>query len=305
MFRQLIILLLGAMLILTACSTDQPSNDSHSNQTEENGGGQNEPAGNQLSDQDNTDVEQPIDQTSSPSRADVEEIFKLVKKATQSISSMTITGVSESESTFGGDIFTETTEMKLMASFDPFVQHGVVTVISGDRERSEWYATDDDMYFYFEGLGWQKFVHPASLQSASLFYRDEYFDHFITYKDQFQLTEDKDHFIITYVGSEELYQDIFYGLIEDTLGEISEGLNQIIEESNMSGSVEMKISKDSFLIVEQSGIHKSSDNTLGTLMESVQDATYVYTYNEVSRVEIPDEVIQTATELPSFLDIFD
>lgn len=230
-----------------------------------------------------------------PSLQDLEDIFRRMKTAIRSVHSVSIFGNADNQNTIAGTTIQSTMEVKVDAMLEPFIQHAVYTVTGGEGGKSEWYATDEEMYLYMEDKGWQKTVHPLSIQAGNLLYRDDYFDHFILYKDLFELTEDDDHYVITYIGPDEQYKEVFYGNIMDqSLGEAMNEMNEWVANTKMSGAVEMKVSKVSFLIAEQHTVYKATAENFGMSMETIQDGTYVYSYNEVRDVEIPTEVIENA-----------
>lgn len=88
---------------------------------------------------------------------------------------------------------------------------------------------------------------------------------------------------------------MFYGSdIHQKFIEMVKEMAGIVSEINMSGSMKMKVYKDTFLIVEQQSVFISSLEQSGIAVETIQEGTYTYTYNEVEQVEIPEEVIQEA-----------
>ena len=297
MLRQLMMLILGTVLIFTACHTsDQTTDKAPSTHAEDISEGKEKKDEDRSLNKDEEEKEE-----SNHSLNDLEEILLHMQEAAQSVKSVTITGIAEAKNTVAGTTSESTMEMKIDATLDPFIQHAVYTVTAGEGGKTEWYATDDEMFLFMEDSGWQKVVHPISVQAASLIHRDNYFEHFILYKDLFELTEDNEHYMITYIGSDEQYKEVFYGgIIEQNFGEMVKEMTGIMADVEMGGAVEMKVSKDTFLIVEQHSIYKSSMEQSGMTLDTIQDGTYAYTYNEVSNVEIPEDVIKNAKELPNF-----
>lgn len=283
------------MLLLVACNTDHQANDKSTSTNSE-----------EITDRDkdtekedgnastnNDEIEKEV---ANHSPNNIEEIFNLMKEAAQSIESVTITGTADVKSTVAGLASEGKVDMRIEAVLDPFIQHAVYTTISGEGGDTEWYATDEEMFLYIEGFGWSREVHPISIQAASLIHRRDYFDHFISNKDLFELTEDNGNYIITYTGSDEQYKEVFYE--GHNLAEMLGEMTGIIDDTEMAGSVEMKVSKDSFLVVEQHSIYearyKASANNVEIETNTVHDGTYTYSYNEANDVEIPKEVIDNA-----------
>lgn len=293
MLRQFFIMMLGAMLILVACNTSDETNEQMpSTNSDEISEDKEKEGGDHSLELDEEESEKP-----NYSINDLEELFLQMKAATQSIKSVTITGSADAENTIAGTTIENTMEMTVDATLDPFVQHAIYTVTAGEGGKTEWYATDDEMFLNMDDSGWEKVIHPVSVTAASLIHRDDYFDHFILYKDLFELKEDNEHYIITYIGPDEQYKEVFYGgIISQEFGEMAKEMTGLISEIEMSGAVEMKVSKDSFLIVEQHSIYKGSMEQSGMTLDTIQDGTYTYSYNEVSNVEIPEEVIKNAKE---------
>ncbi|WP_277674454.1 DUF6612 family protein [Piscibacillus halophilus] len=293
MLRQFFIMMLGAMLILVACNTSDETNEQMpSTNSDEISEDKEKEGGDRSLEEDEEENEEP-----NHSINDLEELFLQMKAATQSIKSVTITGSADAENTIAGATIENTMEMTVDATLDPFVQHAIYTVTAGEGGKTEWYATDDEMFLNMDDSGWRKVIHPVSVTAASLIHRDDYFDHFILYKDLFELKEDNEHYIITYIGPDEQYKEVFYGgIISQEFGEMVKEMTGLISEIEMSGAVEMKVSKDSFLIVEQHSIYKGSMEQSGMTLDTIQDGTYTYSYNEVSNVEIPEEVIKNAKE---------
>lgn len=285
MLRKFLMIMLGAMFLLAACNTDATGEKTDGEMTHSEEGNENR----------SFEENEKENKGASQSLNDLEEIFQRMKAATQSIKSVSITGNNKMENTIAGTTMKSTMEMKVDATIEPFVQHAVYTVIDGEGGKTEWYATDDEMYVNLDDSGWEKEDHPVSVEAASLIHRDDYFDHFILYKDLFELKEDNDHYIITYIGPDEQYKEVFYGtVIAENFGEMVQKMSGLMEDINMSGTVEMKVSKKSFLIVEQHTKYTSSMEKAGISMTVSQDGTYAYTYNEIGNIEIPEEVVKHA-----------
>lgn len=273
MLRRFFVMMLGVMFLLGACNTNDKTDGQMSDSEKKNENSSHEENG------------------SHQSLNDLEEIFQHMKEATQSIKSVSITGKTEMENEIAGTTVKSTMEMQIDATLDPFVQHAVYTVTEGEGGKTEWYATEDEMYVNLDDSGWEKADHSLGVDIASLIHRDDYFDQFILYKDLFELKEDKEHYLITYIGPDEKYQEVFYGnVISENFGEMVKEMAGFMEDVNMSGDVEMKVSKQSFLIVEQRTKYTSSIANEAISMTSSHDGTYAYTYNKVKSIKKPKEV---------------
>lgn len=310
MLRRLNMLILGTVLILAACATSNEThenrastNTEHVSEEKENTERVNEDKNTKQANKDkerkeeygSLNKDEKENEEPNHSLNDLEEIFRQMQAAARSVKSVTITGSAEAENTIAGTTSESTMEMKVEATLDPFVQHAIYTVTAGEGGKTEWYATDDEMYLNMDDSGWQKVIHPVSVTAASLMHRDNDFEHFISYKDLFELTEDNEHYMITYTGSEEQYKEVFYGsIISQEFGEMVKEMTGLIADIEMSGAVEMKVSKETFLIDEQHTVYKARTEQSGMTLDTMQDGTYTYTYNEGGQIEIPEEVIKNA-----------
>lgn len=283
MLQRFFVMMFGVMLLLGACDSNDKTDGQMPDSEEKNESSQEE------NDAENKSSHQSID--------DIEEIFQLMKEAAQSVKSVSIIGKAEMENKIAGTAVKSAMEMQVDATLDPFVQHAVYTVTAGEGGKTEWYATDDEMYVNLDDSGWEKVDHPLVVEAASLIHSDDYFDHFILYKDLFELKEENEHYVITYIGPDEKYQEVFYGtIISENFGEMMKEMSELMEEMSMSGEVEMKVSKQTFLIVEQRTKYTSSIGEEGFEMTASHDGAYAYTYNEADSIEMPEEVAKLAEE---------
>lgn len=291
MLRQLIIIVFGVMFLLAACNSGDETKEGNEQQSSADSETTEEAIEAEEDEGEEAQEENDEIEKENPSVSDLEELFLRMKDAAQSVQSITITGVAEAENKVADTTIASTMEMHIDATFNPFVQYAIFNVTEGEGGKTEWYATENDMFVNMDDSGWERTVHPVAVTAANLIHRTDHFDHLILYKDLFELAEEGDHYIITYIGSDEQFKEVFY---EDTVvqnfTQMMEELNALLENMEMSGAVEMKVSKDTFLIEEQHTIYNSSMENAGIAVETLQDGTYTYSYDEVSKIEIPDEV---------------
>src|SRR5690625_2810928 len=164
MLRQFFIMMLGTMLILVACNTSDEMNEQMLSTNSDEISEDKEKEGEDRSlEEDEEDNEEP-----NHSINDLEELFLQMKAASQSIKSVTITGSADAENTIAGTTIENTMEMTIDATLDPFVQHAIYTITAGEGSKTEWYATDDEMFLNIDDSGWEKVIHPVSVTAANL-----------------------------------------------------------------------------------------------------------------------------------------
>lgn len=281
--RMLWLLVLG--IFLGACSSGNETTgkepDVHSEETSvENKGNIKDPVVEE-EEKEEAEPKQPIN--------DLEEIFRQMEIAIQSVDSVTITGQAAEKLSISGTEIENSKEMVVNATFNPFVQHALFTDSTGGK--TEWYATEDTMYVNINDSGWEHSSHPLMREAAQFIHHKGSFERLIVYEEFFELTQDDHQYIITYNGPDEVYQEIFFGgEMEQYFMEMVREVSGITEDIKMSGTVEMKVSKDTFLIEDQHSIQHASMENQGMIMETVQEGTYSYVYNEVGGLEIPVEV---------------
>lgn len=125
-------------------------------------------------------------------------------------------------------------------------------------------------------------------------------DHFITYKDEFELTEDDKHFIITYIGSDDMYEEVFSGTpmqIEAIAGSLMEE----IEKVEVTDTLTMTVSKDTYLVVAQESTTNATSNYIIEINQIDENTHILTNYNDIDEVFVPEDVINNASLTPGFL----
>lgn len=224
---------------------------------------------------------------------DLEAVFIKMKEASKTIDRVLVTIDSKTTTTMGGVTSVETSTLVGKLQVDPAIDHVVQTVTSGDGTNSEMYLTEEALYMYTDEFdGWVKFIN---MQNAGVIavLKEKQLDHFITYKDQFALTEDDKHFIITYIGSDEMYEEVFSGSpmqIEAIAGSLMEE----IEKVEVTGTLTMTVSKDTYLVVTQESTTNATSNYMIEIHQ-IDENTHIYTnYNDIEEVFVPEDVIKNA-----------
>lgn len=224
----------------------------------------------------------------------VEEVFNETKEAMGSVTSLQITGTNVTETTMNNTIDKETTETVTTASLNPYVQHVVMTTnnqIDGLSE-AEMYFTDNIMYVTDETGRWLQ-MDSETLGNTVAILLDSHFDHFITHKESFELTEDDNHYIITYNDSPEKFKEIIYeGVQINLLGDM---FADSVNDMEVTGELVLKIAKDTHYVVEQIMNTDMTMQMLGMEVHTVDEASYLSSdFNEVKKVVVPNEVIEGA-----------
>src|SRR5699024_1219233 len=175
------------------------------------------------------------------------------------------------------------TVTKIKTILEPLVVH---IEFEGDAQLMEMYADENEVFANLPGQGWV--MSPdfnQYLKHVSQQINEEHILHFNDYLEYFEATSDDTHYIITYIGSEEMYEEIYMNekLLEVVLGDLSgilEGLGDLFDMTS-SGEVTMKVWKDSFLIDEQIMETKSKTSILGFEVETEENIVQKLTYDEV------------------------
>lgn len=294
--RHFIILLIGLMLFLVGCNTEDDAKDSAPAAASEVDAEVDDSTDKEAESETN---EEEVKVEAEQSVNDIEGVLNKMKEAVQTVESVTAKGTTDSENTVAGVTSKSTSELELKAMIDPFISHIFHTVVSGEDDDVEMYVTNDDMYVYTDDTGWTKLFLPEILAIATkLTFTEVHIDQFIVSKDLFDLTENDDYFILKYIGSDEQYKDVFYNESFHTSFEsLTSLIPDVLEETEMSGSVEMKVSKETFLVAEQHSIHKASLTMHGMQFDTIDDGTHTFTYNDIDSVTIPADVVENAQEL--------
>lgn len=319
--KRIFILLFSLTFVLSACdlgemidevtsffnddTTEEQTNNNNEqnnqqNNTEENNESNNDDNG--TSEDENTNENENTTEVNHSPRTPVNHIDQLLQNMKNAINtvqsiSMTSTSLNYTKSIFENSEETIETNVQVILSPE-YIQHGY-QVIEGETDTNEWYATQEAFYISPPHNGWFKGFNVLEVDFAHLYFNAEQIDHIFEHRHVFDYTEDADHYIITFVGTDEQYKEI---LFDDVVGiaygdELQEIFDALFEVKEMSGDYEMKISKDTFLLVESNVSQKLVTTFLfGLETEVLAEATSYYSYNDVNSIEIPEEVIRTAVE---------
>lgn len=227
--------------------------------------------------------------------SELERVLLEAAEAFKGVRTVTVTGESKEEV----EGMHSHVKITAKASLDPFIHHYVQEVISGDDEYGEWYADEEASYIATGDGGWMKMSVSGLSMAAQLFHSDLHYNHILENKDYFELTEDENNYIITFVASPEDYSKVFHSVMPDDLPFMDGAVGDMVDGmmDSMTGEFLVKISKDTYLQTEM------TQNTVMTVpvygdvtMTVASDSTYFYKYNEFDSLEIPEEIIANAQE---------
>lgn len=242
-------------------------------------------------------VEEEVEEDeSSPltSGSDIERVLLQAREANKEIHSITI----HADTIDSVDNIDSHKKITVNALLDPFVHYYKQEVISGYDEDGEWYSDDEAAYIADGEGGWFKMKNSAMNYAVKLMYSDGYYDNIIAAEELFEFTEDGKHYIITYIGTEEQYSQVFHGMVPEDLPFV-ELTGDMIEDlqNSMTGEFTAKFSKDTFLLAELvQNTQVSAKLSNGSEITVHTKNTYQYSYNEFDSLEIPEEVLSTAQE---------
>ncbi len=221
----------------------------------------------------------------------LERIFHNMAEAIRPVESISSVIISEQMDDDEESPMKTTTRMKTI--LDPLVFH---VDFDGPVEMMEMYANEHDVYANVPGQGWVRAPDDgAYLKHVSQQINEDHILHFNNYLEHFEAESDGTHYIITYIGPDEMFNEIFFN--EDLLAEVFGGLFTSLEgfiDLEYSGDVTMKVSKETFLLDEQLMKTHSVTSILGFKLESVEHTKQTFTYDDVEPFSIPKEVIQSA-----------
>ena len=175
-------------------------------------------------------------------------------------------------------------------------QHIINTATSGEATDGEMYVTDEATYFStVDSGGWIKFNHRQNDGVISVL-QEQQLAHLIDYQDAFGLEENDTHFIITYIGSDDLYKEVFYGGPMRTKTPAGD-LSAQIKKMEITGSVKMMVSKETFFVDSRVSM---TDVTMHdtVVIHTIDEASYTFTnYNQLDEVVVPEDIIENAMSI--------
>lgn len=228
------------------------------------------------------------------------ELVKIIQhalEANENGKSITIHGETKKEIKAQGTSFDSHAKIILNIVFDPFVYHYIHEVVSGFDEDGEWYGDEEAMYIATDDGNWIKMDNIGLDHSIKMMYDNKFLQQIIQSEELFDLSEDANHYIVTFIGSEDQYAENFQNFIPEEMPFL-EVMGDIVEDltSATTGDITIKFSKDSYLLVEMEHNTKTNIDLSGQPMELITKNVYHYSYNVVDSLEIPEEVISKAVE---------
>lgn len=230
------------------------------------------------------------------SNNDIEKIFNNMAKAVKPVKSVSSIATSNTVDEEGNETETIT---KIKTIIDPLVVH---IEFEGDVQLMEMYADENEVFANLPGQGWVSSPDfKQYLKHVSQQINEDHILHFNNYLEYFEATSDDTHYIINYIGPDEMYEEIFMNeaVLDEVFGELSgavEGLAELFDLTS-SGGVTMKVWKDSFLIDEQITETESTTSVFGFEVTTQDRTVQQLIYDEVEPFTIPDEVRQSAQNL--------
>lgn len=314
--KGLIAIFIMSMIMLVACGENDSSkevNKDTTNETQENSETTNVDADEQKDEKKETDDEKEDTSQTNVSPSSIENILKKSAEAMKQVNTMKLTGEIESMDDFSGIITHSTSEVTGEVSMEPWIQYmkmhsieetnGVVEEIE-----SEIYFTDDIMYMWGsdDSDGWMA-IEPtddSGLADMTARMTDTHLEYFASMHDLFELSESGDAYIISFSGEGEAFKEVAFGVMKEIGGdEMYEAFTSRV--TDISGTYEMTISKDTFYIV---GLMMDTEQTMDMdafKIISEERNHYQYSnFNEMDAVSVPDDVIENA-EVLSMPDMSD
>lgn len=243
--------------------------------------------------------------TEGSSPSGVGEIFQKTAEAMSTVEGMNISGEMETTTELMGVTDHATSKISGKISMNPYGQY-----MKYDEESEEYGASTMEMYITEEGMymsdpdsGWLSMpAEQEGLMSDMPSYTTEH--SLLSYgklADLFELTEDDDHYILTFEGSGEDYKEVTYGYLKE-LGD--EETYDLFAEDVIEGSItlELTIDKSTFYVV---AIQDDSEFVLDLLTDSptIRKTNFKYSdFGEVGEVIVPDEVVDNAKTLDMLME---
>lgn len=295
-----LIMCMTMILLLVACNEDTDKNNSISKPVATESESINNDS---KENNENAEVENEVEvdsETASPSPTDLESVFEQMAIASKTIESVTIKGHNFTTTTMMGNVFDEENEINAKILLKPYTQYIENIAIAGDTIDSEMYLDSESIYISSDDGGWSKMMNILDDIGIANSIQEKQINHFIANIDVFKLTDVDDHYVITFIGPDELFKDVIHSdnMTPDALAGLMENIEQEIE---LTGELEMKLSKDTFLLTEYRYIMNSIITGMIN-MEITDDVTSTFTYNNVDNFTIPQEVVDQAKviEIPEF-----
>lgn len=270
-------IMLIVVLLLVACNTDTNAPDEENENAVNN----------------NNQEEQIVDEETAPT--DLADVFAEMAAATNDVESVTAESLHINTSKTLDDTIVSENEITSETIMDPYTQHVDYKTISREGDGSEIYFNDDSMYVHFPEDGWfesDNYLDDVGIGNAI---KERDINNFIDNIDLFELKDDGDDFLITYIGPDEKFDDVFSS-IEMKPASLNALLDDMDETVVSTGEIEMKVSKETFLITEYHYVAHSKDaEVIDT--EITDDVSTVYIYNNVDSFIIPEEIVEESATL--------
>lgn len=304
--RRINVVLSGLLLVvlLAGCGNEntQTENEAEENQATQTSESSNEEG----TEKDNTKEKENEKKTNKNLRdgADVAEVLDMVAKAMNEVNGMGITGETEYKSEIMGMEMHEVSEISGTTTMDPFAQHivGETTSETGDikgTSKMEMYTVDDKTYFFDPSSdGWM--VMGLQIGDIAGGMTDAQFRNYSKYHELFQMTENKDSYILSFEGSGEEYEKVVHGGLKEVWGEEAyEAVIGLAEGS--SGSYEYTIDKETFRVVSMT---VDVSTAIAEGMNNETKTVYHYDkFNEIDEISVPEEIVNKAKSMSDLMEM--
>lgn len=237
-----------------------------------------------------------------------EEVFTQVTEAYSEIESVKTISKVEQDMDINGEQMSMVNHTDMEYILDPItVKQDMTVELPGEGTQNvQVYITEDGYYTYEESQDmWMKFpdsfVEPLLEQVKMGNDIEIQMNQFESMKDDFELEETDEHYILTFkLSDEDAFNQEVEKVLESTLPDDFNALGEDIFESISYEQLEyeMTIDKDTFYVQELNMIMDMTMDLEGETMKIKQNMETTYTdYNEVEAIEIPEEAIENAQEL--------
>ncbi|SFD43687.1 hypothetical protein SAMN05216238_101332 [Lentibacillus persicus] len=238
--------------------------------------------------------------TDEPAAAsgDAENILRNAAEAMAGLKSFKGTSDYIDETTMNGQTShtegTFTMEIVYGDSQKLYVQSSDVSSDAGEGA-FEFYMTGDHFYVNSEEH-W--FSMPVDSEQSEMYEQfkvveDDQFDQFSHYSNAFDVTDNGDHYVLTFAGDDAAYKDIAFGA---TVSVSSNMLEEHFDNMEISdGSYEITIDKNTgYITGYQMEYTSTTTSDLGDMEQYYKGTFELSNFNEIEDITVPDDVVEKA-----------
>ncbi|MBB6452631.1 hypothetical protein HNQ94_001077 [Salirhabdus euzebyi] len=299
-----VIFLMVLLAMLAACSDDASGNDNEVNEqpTNDDQVSQETEVNTQsddTSDQDGAAEEEEEDNSNNPVIAgDAATILQKSAEAMTDVKSFKAVSKSYDDSTINGQRNIEEMDFTMEIIYtDPTAMyaHGESVSEGGETEAFEMYMGDGNLFVFGDG-NWYSMSSDsgyASIYEQFKFLEEEQIDTYVEFSQHFEVSDNGDHYLLTFVGDNNQYK-------ETVLGASIAGLSELFQEhyDNMEvskGVYEIAIDKETFYMTSYKMEYESqTSGQLGDIKENYKGTYELSNFNGINELTVPDEVVESA-----------